>query len=90
MIVATLYDGRTIARATECVVVAAGDIGLSIQFPELDTLEWILELEVLTTSPPAETGVFSHKVITTNVVALTLMSVSVSTTLCWEAIGIGM
>ncbi len=89
VIVATLYDGRTIVRATECVVVEAGDIGLDITFPEIDNLEWILELEVLTTSPPAEAGVFSHKVLTSNVVAVTLMNVSVATTLCWEAIGIG-
>lgn len=89
VIVATLYDGRTIAKATQIIVVNAGDIGLTITIPELDNVEHVLELEVLTTSPPAEAGTFSHKVITANVVAVTLMNVSVGTTLTYECIAIG-
>ncbi|MBA7652783.1 hypothetical protein ES703_60622 [subsurface metagenome] len=90
VVVATLLDGRTIVRETACVVVNSGDVGLSMTFSEIDTLEWVLEVEVLTTSPPAQTGVFSHKVISQNLVAITLMDVSCGCTLCFEAIGIGM
>jgi len=90
VIVATLKDGRTIARARETVVVATGDITLDITVPELDRIEHVLDVEVLTTNPPvAIDGPFSHKAISTNVVNITLFGVEAGTTLTWELIAIG-
>jgi len=88
-IVGTWLDGRTVAKKSQCDVVASGDVGLSITIPELDHIETILQVQVDRTSPPAQTGVFSHKSITNNVVALTLMDVSVGNTLCWQLVAVG-
>ncbi len=90
VIVCTVYDGRTIAKSTQTIAVLAGDIGLSITFPELDNVETVLEVEVMVTVPPVETpGAFSHKNIQGNVVGITLWDISAGCTLTWEMVAIG-
>ena len=62
-------------------VCEAGSITLSVTAQHLTTIDCVYHVQVDKSSPPASVGVVSHKVITGNVLALTLDSISVSTTL---------
>ena len=85
----TTLDGRSVEKLITCAVCEAGDITITITAQHLKFISAIYDVEVKTTSPPASVGVISHKTVTNNVVALTLMDVGVATTVCLESVLLG-
>jgi len=92
-IVGTLVDGRTIAKASNTVVVpiGGGHISMTITFSELRQIDAVLQIQVDATDPPVliEGEVGTHKNIVGNVVGFTIFGVSAGTTLTASAVAIG-
>ena len=87
-IVATLRDGRVIAYAQYGpTVVSAGAQGITITFPDLKRVDYVLEIE-FHTDPLTSMESTSNKKIEGNVVGLTVYPAA-GTTLTADALAIG-
>lgn len=88
-IVATLSDGRTIAKGVTTQVVALGSTYVTVTVPNLNFIEEIIHVQVYTDpSVDIEKG-FGNKNIEGNIVGITIAGVSAGTTLITEIIAIG-
>lgn len=88
-IVATLYDGRTVAYGTGTfVVTVAGNYAITVTIARLRDAERVLEYK-LSTNPITDPGTPTNEVITANVVGLTLMGVGAGTTITVEVTASG-
>jgi len=89
-IVATLFDGRTIAKGvtTHNCVVGETTISVSITIPNLNFIEEILNIQI---HAPSKDGcpTWGHKNIVGNVLGLTICGVADGITATVEAIAIG-
>ena len=74
---------------TSVSIVAAGDITVTITCQHLKFVHAIYDVEVKATSPPTSVGVISHKSVNGAVIALTLQSVGIDTTLTLESVLLG-
>ena len=89
-IVATLLDGRTIAKGvTTTVVAASGTYYVTVTIPNLNFVEEVLHVEVHTDPACAIESGFGNKTITGNVVGITIAGVADGTTLITEIIAVG-
>lgn len=88
-IVATLFDGRTVAKGVTTQVVEAGSTYVTVTVPNLNFIEEVIHVQVYTDpSVDIESG-FGNKTITGNVVGITIAGASAGTTLTTEIIAIG-
>jgi len=88
-IVATLLDGRTIARGTSTYVFAtAGNYAITVTINEHRITEKMIEY-LPTTNPTTDPGTPTNVVITGNVVGFTLIGVGAGTTLTAEVVAVG-
>ncbi len=92
VVVATLKDGRVIARgATSSVVAAATDPNpINVTLPDLRSVEYVLTVNLKTTPDTTwDTYPSRNLKITGNIVGLTLGSTAAGTTITAEVIGVG-
>ena len=87
-IVATLYDGRTMAKGVTTQLVVAGDVYITVTVPNLNFIEEILNVQVHT-DPACSISGFGNKNISGNVVGITISGVDTGTTLNLEIIAVG-
>lgn len=88
-IVATLYDGRTIAYGMATFLVnVAGNYAITVTIARHRDTERVLEYK-LTTNPITDPGTPTSEVITANVVGCTLMGVGAGTTITVEVTASG-
>ena len=88
-IVATLLDGRTVAKGVTTQAVLAGSTYVTVTIPNLNFIEEVLHIEVHThPAVDIESG-FGNKTITGNVVGITIAGVADGTTLITEIIAVG-
>jgi len=88
-IVATALDGRTTIKTVKCEVVVSGMLYLSVTVDYITTIDAVLDVKTVSTSPA--TTAYGEQMITSsgNVVGLTLFAVGAGTTLCWEVVSQG-
>ncbi|GAH49146.1 unnamed protein product [marine sediment metagenome] len=87
-IVATLYDGRTIAKGVTTQAVLAGATYVTVTIPNLNFIEEILNVQVHT-DPSCSISGFGNKNISGKVVGITIAGVDAGTTLTLEIIAVG-
>lgn len=88
-ILATLYDGRTIARGQTLYVVAtAGNYAVTVTIAEHRSTERMIQYRPIT-NPTVDPGTPTNEVITGNVVGFTLMGIGAGTTLTVRVIASG-
>lgn len=86
----TLKEGYVISKeTTDHGVVAAGAVALNVSFPDLKHIEYILQVQFDTDPDVNLNGPAQDKVITGNVVGMTLQNVAAGTTLSSTVIAVG-
>jgi len=88
-VVATLRDGRIIAKATRSMVVSAGNVNFVIRVPDLKYIETVLNVEFYSDPDTYIESGYMDKKITGNVVGMTIYGVHAGTTLTVEVVAIG-
>jgi len=88
-VVATLRDGRIVAKATRSAVVAAGDVNFVIRVPDLKYIETVLNVEFYSDPDTYIESGYMDKKISGNVVGMTIYGVAAGTTLTAEVVAIG-
>ena len=88
-VVATLRDGRIIAKATRSMVVSAGNVNFTIRVPDLKYIETVLNIEFYSDPDTYIESGYMDKKITGNVVGMTIYGVHAGTTLTVEVVAIG-
>lgn len=88
-IVATLFDGRTVAKGVTTQVVELGDTYVTVTIPNLNFIEEVLHVEVYTNPETYIESGFGNKNIVDNVVGMTIAGVGEGTTLTAEIIAVG-
>jgi len=89
-VVATLRDGRIIAKATRSVVVPArGNVNFVIRIPDLKYIETVLNVEFYSNPDTYIESGYMDKKISGNVVGMTIYGVASGTTLTGEVVAIG-
>lgn len=88
-IVATLFDGRTVAKGVTTQVVAVGATYVTVTIPNLNFIEEVLHVEVHTNPACAVEEWYGNKNITGNIVGITIAGVGAGTTLITEIIAVG-
>ncbi len=89
VILATLYDGRTVASGSSVFVIPnAGNYAVTVTISEHRLTERMLQYRPRT-NPDTDPGTPTDEVIVRNVIGFTLMGVGAGTTLTVEAIATG-
>jgi len=83
------HDGNVFAEATYTQVVAAGDVAVLVRVPDLRMIESIINVEIETNPATYADGWYGQKLITGNVVGLTIFQVNAGTTLSVHVVAIG-